>query len=161
MYRRSYLALGLTASLAGCSDVVGGFLESKEYEQSDEPRMIPGLEIFPPGWIRDDEFNDNFDAVFMSEDEDVIVMMSADVHEKIEDAKNRFDRAKERSDSNEFTLADEAIWADRGDNALAIFRHSNAIGQSLGARESGLNLVPDVGRATQYADEMYAHWQDL
>lgn len=129
------------------------------YDPSDKDRMIPPLDVFPDGWVEQD--SEEWDGAFSNEEETIAVLMAVRVAETVEDAKARYQDALARSDSNEYSLADEAFWTERADNARATFRHSNALGQCVGARQSGVNLVPDIGRAQHYAEEMFDHWQTI
>lgn len=148
--------------LTGCSGILGG-LSGPNYETDQKEEMLLSIDSFPDGWVRNDEINDNFDAGYTSEDESIVVLMSVEVSEEVSGAEDRFKTAKSgMSEPNDYELADEAFWATRNEEvASTLFRHSNAVGQSLGLRESGIDVVPDQSRSQDYARKMFSHWQDM
>lgn len=112
--------------------------------------------------VRNDDFNDHFDACFISEDETLFILMDADIEESVEDAEERFENAGTRfSNDEEFNLADEAMVGDDDEIASAGFRHSNAVGQVAVGRISGVELQPDRTRAMTYAEIMFEYWESL
>lgn len=165
MDRRTYLAsvgIGM-AALAGCS-AAEGVLESKEYEQGDKESLLPDS----PGsdWPDDNmeanhDLNENFDRVWTTPDESIAVMMDVEIHESIDGAEQAFERSKATASSpNDYPLADDAIIFDDGESARCVFRDSNAVGMTLAARQSGMEVKPDRTRATSYAEAMYSQWSD-
>lgn len=158
MHRRQYLALTTTVAAAGCTS---SFLSSEEYEKSDKEAMILGVDEFPDDWQRNDDLNDNYDAVFHNGDETLAVLISVEIYESVGGAEDRFDSMKERSDAHEFSIADEAFWSERTEVADVGLRDSNAVGQCSAMRQSGLQWIPDRTRAQDYAEVLYEHWQTI
>jgi len=131
------------------------------YSEGDREEMIPSVEIFPDGW-KEGDAGEDWEGAFSNESETILVLMGIRINETVEEAKQGFEREKQGfSEPNDYPIGDEGFWAERPDNARTYFRHSNAIGLVVGARESGLELVPDPGRSQNYAEEMYEHWGTL
>ena len=156
MNRRAVIGSSALALSAGC---IGSVMEDeKEYEPSEESSMYPGIDAFPSDWKRDDDYNEHFDRVFLAEDESVVVMMDVEVADSIEASEERFAYAKDRADYHEFSLADEAYWVEEADHSAAVFRHSNAFGQTFASNLSGTEWRPDTPRATHYALVLFGAW---
>lgn len=165
MERRKYLAtVGATVSgfaLAGCSDGNGGDSDSgPEYAQGDKESMLLSVDAFPDGWTRNDEINENFDAVFANEDQSIIVLIKVEIFDEVAGAEDRMETARAGvSEPNDYPIADNAFWATRNDQiACTLFRHSNAVGQACATRESGTEVVPDQSRSQDYAETMFEQW---
>jgi hypothetical protein len=175
--RRRYLtAIGTTASalaLAGCSggdDSGNGTNDGTstetqtntgtEYEQGSKEAMLLSVEAFPDGWTRNDEINQNFDAVFTNGDQSIVVLATVEIFADVAGAEDRIETAQAGvSEPNDYPIADEAFWATRNDQiACTMFRHSNAVGQVCATRESGSGVVPDQSRSQQYAEMLYQEW---
>jgi len=174
--RRQYLATIATSAggtvLAGCSGLTGGggggtptetatpTAPSPQYDQGSKEELLLSVGAFPDGWVRNDELNENFDAVFTSEDESIVVLLTVEIFDDIDGAENRMETARAGvSEPNEYPIADEAFWATRNDEiACTLFRHSNGVGQACAVRESGTDVVPDQSRSQQYAQTMYDQW---
>lgn len=167
MNRRQYLGVVAgVGSLAGCSEATSLGTPTSEptlYEQSDEDDMVLGLDAFPEGWTTadPDEVDDGIDVIYTNGEGSAGVWMGVEVFETIDGARERYEGAKERTDSNDYSLADAAAWGERSDSAYVLFRHSNAFGQCWGRRQSGTKYVPDVTRAQDYAGEILNHWKSL
>jgi len=149
-------------AITGCSQLTGGD-DGPAYGEdlSKEDLLLLGSD-FPDGWYRDDSINDNFDAVFLSEDDSIIVMLSVGIRDSVDQAKSDFEDTRDGfRDPQEIDIGDEAFWDTREQAAYATVRHSNALGQAVSGRESGTELLPDPARAQTYAGEMYDHWQSL
>lgn len=166
--RRRYLSTALTTtaglSLAGCSDILGGDGDGgPQYESEQREAMLLTVDDFPSGWQRNDELNDNFDAIFLNGDGSIVVMTMVEISEEVSAAKDRMENARAGvSDPNEYTIGDDSFWATRNNEiACTIFRHSNAVGQACALRESGAEVVPDQSRSQDYATTMYNQWQEL
>jgi len=181
--RRDFLSLGAVGggALAGCIGLPNGEDEAAEdepsptatnepeteeetpepalYSEDDREEMIPSGDIFPEGWGEVD--NEDWEAAYNNEDGTIFVLFDVAIANTVEEAKQGFERLRQRYDPNEYPVADEGFWAERADNARTIFRHSNAIGQAAAGRESNFEIVPDPGRSQRYAEEMYARWQAL
>lgn len=162
MKRRSFLiGVGGAVSLAGCSTITS-VVESEEYEQNDKESMLPdevGSDWPDQDLEADHSVNEHFDRVWVSPDDDLGVMMDVEIFDSIEAAENSFERSwATASDPGEYPLADEGMISDDGEAATCLFRHSNAIGQVLAIRMSGLEVRPDRNRAAEYADILYGGW---
>lgn len=154
----------LSAGLAGCSSITGGDGGGgPDYETDQKEELLLSAEVFPDGWVRNDEINENFDAVFANEDESIVVLTTVEIGEDSGEAKDAYDSAESGfSNTNEIDIGNKAFWATRNEEiAYTIFRHSNALGQSAALRESGAEIQPDQSRSQEYAREMYQSWQDL
>ncbi|MDL0140305.1 hypothetical protein PNP85_12410 [Halobacterium salinarum] len=163
--RRRFLATTAAVGsigLAGCLGVISGS-SSPKYESDQKEEMLLSVDAFPSGWKRNDELNENFDGVFMSEDESLVVLLSIEVYEEVGQAKESHETSESGfSDTNEIDIGNEAFWTTRNDEiAYTIFRHSNALGQAAAIQESGVSLQPDQSRSQKYAREMYSHWEEL
>lgn len=135
-------------------------VETPIYDPSQKPDMIPPIGLFPDSWRRNDEINEDFDAVYFNEDQSVVVFFVVRVGEQVAGARGAFDDLKSRyRDPQSIDIGDEAFWDTRESVATTIFRHSNAIGESWAVRESGANNEPDVTRSHKYAFETYDYWQ--
>lgn len=146
-----------STAIAGCSNF-GGNSEDL-YEQGNEEELVPdgvGDDWPDDEFERNDGLNENFLRVFSNPDESIIVLMDAEISEAVEDAEDSFESSEATaSDADEYPLADEALISDDGEAARVIFRQANAIGQTLAARESGIEVRPDRQRASEYAEIMY------
>lgn len=162
MDRRTYLTtMAVTVGsvgFAGCS----GMLEEPQYEEGSKEDLLLEVDAFPNDWHRDDEINENFDACFTNEDESIIVLLSVEIEEGIEEAEKSFESSKSGfRDPQEIDIGEEAFWDTQNDEvAFTIFRHSNALGQAVAARQSGMDINPDQSRSQKYAREMYDNWQE-
>ena len=183
--RRRYLtAIGATASaltLAGCSSSGNGSGDGPndsnstdtptntptdtgpEYDQGSKEEMLLSVNSFPDGWVRNDDINENFDAVFTNEDESIVVLTTVEIFEDVAGAEDRMETARAGvSEPNDYPIADNAFWATRNEEiACTLFRHSNAVGQACAVRESGSEVVPDQARSQDYATALFEHWQTL
>ncbi|MFD1563500.1 hypothetical protein ACFR99_08055 [Haloarchaeobius amylolyticus] len=114
--------------------------------------------------VRDDELNENFDAIFITEDEQVAVMVDVEIESSIEDADGRMQTRRDRvSEYHEFTLegADDAFWYEEPDNARTYVRLSNGVGEVVAGRMSESDMIPDVNRSQEYAIALIEHWQTI
>lgn len=164
MQRRSILTAtgALTATLAGCSDLDPRGSEPDPYDSEDKDAMLFGgsRAEWPDDLVRDDSINDNFDEAYTTSDEELVVMFNVEINEDIETAKDEMDKSRAKAGNDEdYPLADDAFIADDGQAAWVIFRHVNARGQSVAARQSGMEIRPDRGRASEYAERLFEHWQ--
>ena len=78
MNRRQYLAgtgTTTTVAIAGCVGSITGGSSGPEYEDVTKEDLLLDVSSFPDGWVRDDQINDDFDAVFASSDETIIVLL--------------------------------------------------------------------------------------
>lgn len=167
----------LSAVLAGCIGGDGNTGDSEEdngenenggdgsteplYNEGDHKDLLLTLDDFPEGWTRDDELNENFDAVFLNDDRTILVMPLVEIEPDIEAAKENYQQSIAGTrDPQDYPLGDEAFWDTRNDEiAVTLFRHSNAVGQVAALRESGMEVVPDQSRSQQYAEAMFKHWE--
>jgi len=130
-----------------------------QYSQNSKEDMLLSVSAFPEGWFRNDGLNEEFDAIFLSADESIIVLTTVEIFDDIEGAENRIETAQAGvSEPNDYPIADEAFWAVQNELACTMFRHSNAVGQACAVRESGADVVPDQQRSQQYAQEMFDQW---
>lgn len=142
--------LAITA-LAGCSSVTGGPGGGPEYEDADAETMLT-VEDFPDGWKRNDETNENFDAVFIGPDDEKFVMASSTVKDDVQAAKDQLESMKNtNAETNEVDIGDDAFWAKRDDHARVGIRDSNFIILTAAAYQSGMEWAPDQNRAIKYA----------
>jgi hypothetical protein len=147
-------------ALAGCSSL--GILDSPEYEVGNKESLLP--DEVGEDWPDQDleanhDANENFERVWTTPDEELVVFMGARIYESVEAAEEEFESAEATaSDPGEYPLADEAFISDNGEFATCFFRHSNAAGQVVSARQSGLEIQPDRQRATNYAERLYESW---
>lgn len=141
-----------TTALAGCTgvtDSLGG--GGPEYEDADGKTMLT-VEDFPDGWQRDDETNENFDAVFIGPDDGKFVMASSTVNDDVQAAKDQMESMKNsNAETNEVDIGDDAFWAKREDHARVGVRDSNLIILTAAAYQSGMGWTPDQNRAIEYA----------
>lgn len=152
----------IIASLSGCvgSDGGNGEESGPEYEEGDRDGMVLTIDAFPDGWTRDDDFNENFDASYLSEDESVVVLARVEIEDSVDAAKESFESSESGTrDPQDYDIGDEAFWDTRNDEyAATVFRHSNAVGQVAALRESGTEVVPDQSRSQEYAQKMFEQW---
>jgi hypothetical protein len=164
MNRREYLLAASTATtalLSGCSGVLGGpRFETAQKDELlfDEPQSDwPDSEL-----VADHDYNEHFDRCFITPDEDLFIFIDVQIHEEVEQAENAFQQSSATlGNSKEYPLADEAFVGDDGEAARTTFRLSNALGQVLAARVSGLELRPDRERATMYAGFLHTKWTNV
>jgi len=163
MRRRAYLSTAAIAAVAGCSQLTGGSGSGgPKYTDVDEEDMLLSLSDFPDGWQRDDETNERFDAVFISSDNEIAVLLNINLHDTIESAKDDYDESYNGvRDPQEMDFADEAYWDTQNELAIALFRDSNAEGQAASAMTTAGELQADPQRAQEYARDMHDHWQSL
>lgn len=163
--RRTYLMATGTVfgavSLSGCSSIPG--MGGPKYEDVSAEETIPPVSVFPSGWSRNDEYNENFEAAFLNEDETIFVFFEALMHDTVDAAKESYQSTIEGfREPQEMSIGDEAFWDTQNDEtASTFFRDSNFLGGTTSARQSGMELVPDQSRSQKYAREMYEHLQDL
>lgn len=141
-----------TTALAGCTgvtDSLGG--GGPQYDDAAGDTML-SLSDFPDGWERKDEMNENFEAVFVGPDEEKFVMLSSDVKDDVQAAKDQLESMKNSNmETNELDIGDDAFWAKRDDHARVGVRDSNLIMLSIAAYQSGMEWTPDQNRAIEYA----------
>jgi hypothetical protein len=143
-----------TTALAGCSNVTGGLGGGPEYEDTVGNTML-SLSDFPEGWERNDEMNENFEAVFVGPDDGKFVMLSTDVKDDVQAAKDKLESMKNtNSETNELDIGDDAFWAKRDDHARVGVRDSNLILLSIAAYQSGMEWTPDQNRGIKYARKL-------
>lgn len=161
--RRQVLATTATVSAVGLAGCSSGGSTGPQYETNMKDQMLLSTNAFPDGWERDEDFNENFDVSFFSEDESIIVLISVEIFEDITSAEDRMETSRAGvSEANDYPIADEAFWATRNEElACTLFRHSNAVGQSCATRQSGMDVNPDQARSQDYATEMYEQWGEL
>lgn len=118
------------------------------------------IDDFPDGWVRDDQVNENFDGVFLNEDETIVVLTAVQVLEDVSTAEDEFQNSRSGfRDPQDYDLGDEAFWDTRNEElAFTIFRASNAMGQAASLRQSGMETQPDTQRAQNYAETMYDNY---
>jgi hypothetical protein len=176
MERRRYLATVTAAvggiPLAGCS--LGGDGSGDEstetptqtptetgplYERGTEEELILSIDAFPDGWVRDDQINENFDAVFSSENEPLVVLISVSVYEDVQAAEDGLENTRDAvSEPTDEDIGDEAFSGIQNEQiAYTVFRHSNAVCQVGAASDSGI-VEPEQSTARQYAQAMYEQW---
>ena len=154
-------ALG-AGGLAGCSSITG-LLGGPKYQDVTVAQLVPPVSIFSDGWSRNDNLNDNFEAGFVNEDESIFVLISISIFEEVSAAEETFTSVREGfRDPVEMSFADEAFWDTQNEQyAYTVFRDSNALCQTVSARQVGINIAPDQQRAQSAARSTYQHWQDL
>jgi len=164
---RQFLATlgGLSLLGAGGFVATGGLdgLSGPQYPTDVfSSRLTPELEVFPEGWQRRDEFNDNFDAVFLNEDRTILVMFDFELYETVSAAERGYQNAKSGfANARDYDLGDAAFWAVQNERSARTYvRDSNLLGLCYAARESNLEMIPDQSRSQLYAGEMVNHWQD-
>ena len=161
--RRMLIGSGvaLTSTFAGCTSSFSS--DEPEYNEDDHEDLLLSIEAFPEDWNRDDEVNDNFDAVFLNKDETIVVFASVEIDEDIDDAEKRFENAESSTrDPIDYDIGDEAFWDTRNNEiAITVFRHSNAVGQVAAMRQSGMEINPDQSRSQEYARKMYDNWRNI
>ncbi|MFA9416984.1 hypothetical protein [Natrinema sp. HArc-T2] len=114
--------------------------------------------------VRDDELNENFDAIFITENEQVAVMVDIELESSIAAAEDRMQNRRDRvGEYHDFTVegADDAFWYEEPDNARTYVRLSNGVGEVVAGRMSGSEMVPDVNRSQEYAIALVEHWQTI
>lgn len=150
----------LAASASGClGSITGGADRYAGYTRVD---LIPGIDVFPDDWREYPGMNDDYD-VYGNADETIFVGFDARVFDGDEDVDEEWETLQQKyRDPQEYDLAGEAFWAEYQDEvAVVFFRHSNAFGSTFAVRQSGLEAVPDRGRALDYAEVQFEHWRDL
>lgn len=163
MDRRTYLATAVASTaLAGCSTIQNR-LSGPKYTDVSKEDLLLSVSDFPDGWARNDQLNEEFDAVFHNEDETIFVLLSVHIYDEISGAADEFESVRNgHRDPQDLGFADEAFWDTRnGEIAVTAFRDSNAIGSALAASQSGFEISPEQVRSQNYAEKMYQHWQDL
>lgn len=165
MQRRKLLVLGgaaLTAGVAGCSELES-LVAGNEYEQGEKESLLidEPQSDWPDDLNANHDFNENFDRCFLNDDETMFIFMSAEIFEEVDGAESSMERSRaSASDPRDYPIADDAWISDDGETATLMFRHSNAVGQVLAARISGLELAPDRNRASRYGEYLFEHWQE-
>lgn len=160
-------AVGATL-LAGCSSVIGG---ETLYDEREEHEMFLEASFFGDGWHEHTGLNDYYDVVYgdaaVPEEISDLVMARVDIYDDVETAEEWMDQSRQRfQGQHEYDLADEAFWDTQNSNAAyAYFRHLNARGQVLAARERstvrGLEVTPWQAMAVEAAEAMFERWQDI
>lgn len=165
--------VAVTTALAGC---FGGNSNSgdtrPQYHEDDHEAMLLSIDDFPDGWARDDEVNDNFDAVFRNEDETITVLPIVEIEADEAAAQDNFEDSK--SGTRDYSIEDEAVcpvdynigdeasWDTRNNEmAITLFRHSNAVGQVAATRQSRTEVQPDQARSQTYTMTMFEGWEDV
>jgi hypothetical protein len=115
--------------------------------------------MFPDGWKESD--TEEWDGAFANEDETIVILFSIGIADSIEEAEEAYEGIREGYDANEYSLGDEAFWAERADNARLTVRLRNAVGQVVASRYSSGEAVPDPGRAQTYGAEMVDRWREI
>lgn len=160
MNRRDYLGLvaGGTVALAGCSSILG----SGEYQGVDKEALL--LESVGEDWpnqnlVADHDYRDEFDRVWKTPDESLLILFRARIFDTVEAAENQFqDLESVGPYPTDYSLADEGVTYDWGRSVRCIFRDSNAIGMAVSSDQSGFGTKADEKRATTYAELMYQIW---
>lgn len=162
MQRRTLLTAGsalLTTTVAGCS-AVESFMESEQYKSGLDgdaflPHDLPA--DAPDDMNNHHDENETFARMWMTDDESIFVLAHGETFETIEDAENEFETTKATaSDDESYPLGDQAIiYEENDENARVKIQHSNLTMQTLAARASGTQLVPDRSRASDYADLLF------
>lgn len=167
MQRRTLLTASgtlLTITLAGCSDLNPLSEDEPEiYNEDDKESLLidEASDDWPDEMQRNEDINDNFDRVFTNDDESIIVMMSAHIDDDIETAEEEMERSRASAENDEdYPLAEDAFIANDDQSAWVTFRDVNARGHVLALRESGMQVVGDRNRASEYAEILFEHWQE-
>lgn len=167
MKRRPLLAAGSTllpTMLAGCSDMNPLAEDEPEtYNQDEKDTLLIDEPVadWPDDLQRDDPINENFDRVFINQDDTIAVLMDVEISEDIETAENEMEKSRANAANDEdYPLADDAFIADDDESAWLTFRHRNALGHVLVVRDSGGQLVSDRNRASTYGESLFEHWKE-
>jgi len=141
MKRRHYLAAALSALLAGCSGSgntdVSTPRPEPEYEELSETAYLLSVEDLPEGWTRTDEYDSEFDAVFVNTGETAVARVRAKPFETVPEARKEF-----KDDKTVFmnpaplSLGDESFWAASVESALPQSGTRTLSGRSRVARAS-------------------------
>jgi hypothetical protein len=132
------------------------------YDPAEKDALIPPAETFPDDWRRNDEQNEEFEAVFINENGTIAVLIEIGVAESVEEAREAFEDSKALyRDPQDLDIGDEAFWDTRDSQARTYFRHSNAIGVVRAVRQTGIEIEPDVSRSQNYAFDMFNHWKSV
>lgn len=183
MQRRKFLiglgAVSAVSSIAGCSSVPGGSdpanassdqdtsdsepdEEEPIYDESQVEELVLSIDSFPEGWIRNDESNEDFDAVYFGENQRDGVLIAVDVGETVSETREAFNSDKNLyREPEELDIGDQAFWDTRDSQAVTKFRHSNAIGEVRGIRQVAADIEPAINLSQTYAIEMWEHWQSV
>ena len=164
MDRRRYLAAAGAVAVAGClgsnedGEASGGDGGGTAYRQGDRQQMLLTEADFPSGWRRDEERDQNFDAVFRNPNSGVLVMNSVEIYESISEAQRNLSNAKVGLQQPQtLDIAEEAFGGKRG-LAFIMFRDGNAVGQVAGLRSNG---APAWDATDRYARMAYTKWQQM
>lgn len=132
------------------------------YDPAEKDALIPPAETFPDDWRRNDEQNEEFEAVFINADGTIAVLIEIGVGESEEEAREAFGDSKALyRDPQDIDIGDEAFWDTRDSQARTYFRHSNAVGVVRAVRQTGVEIEPDVSRSQNYAFDMFDHWKSV
>ena len=132
------------------------------YDPAEKDALIPPAETFPDDWRRNDEQNEEFEAVFINSDGTIAVLIEIGVAESVGEAREAFEDSKALyRDPQDLDIGDEAFWDTRDSQARTYFRHSNAIGVVRAVRQTGIEIEPDVSRSQNYAFDMFDHWKSV
>jgi len=180
--------MGVTAGILITSGCIGGQEESQETEDNqtedgssketsgqttDEPLyeigaqgdLLLSVDAFPEGWEQIEMANSDdttAEATFSNADGTLSVYMSASILDSVAGTKEAFERYKSRfREPQELETGDESFWDTREDQALTVFRHSNALGEVRAARITREGQEPNISRSQNYALDLYNHWQSV
>lgn len=158
MKRRNFIASAAIVATAGCSELSS--LTGPKYEDVSEQEMYLDESDFPDDWQEFPELNEEL-VIYGTDEEGIYVGQDVALFESTEAAKTEFNRQRQsHADENDYTLGDEAFWVLTEDKfAMFFLRDSNALGQVLGIKQSGFEVVPDRQRAIRYAEDLHEHWQ--
>lgn len=154
----------LVMGSAGCSGMglgsSGPKYDPEEYGGTNPDALLLTVDAFPDGWKQLD--HDEFRA-FSDASEEIVVMFYMKVDDEVSTTKDEFETTRQKyPNANDFDLGDECFFAERnGERADLYLRDSNARAQVTAMHQSGLEWKPDINRATNYAEELYAHWQSV
>lgn len=160
MKRRNFIASVALASTAGCSSIES--LTGPKYEDVNEQDMYLDESDFPDNWKKFPEINEEY-TIYGTEVDRIYVGQDIAIYDSEKDAQNSFKKMEQSfQDLNYYELASDAFWVlTEDDFAIFIFRDSNALGQVVAIKQSGLEAQPDRQRAINYAEMMHEHWQTL
>lgn len=181
MQRREFLVglstVGAVASISGCASIGGNepantsdqdaadsesTAEEPIYQQDQVEELILPLTAFPEGWSRNDDANEEFDAVYFGENQRDGVLIAVDIGETVSEAREAFEsQLNLYREPQELDIGDQAFWDTRDSQAVTKFRHSNAIGEVRGIRQVAADIEPAINLSQTYAIEMFDHWQSV
>lgn len=132
------------------------------YDPNTDPStLVPPIDRFPDGWVRDDSIDEGVTAVFRNGDATRIVAHTIRVVESVKRARTVMEGLPNRYENpREIEIADDALWANRPSLTVTTFRHSNTIGETTAAQRDADGYEPAVTTSHRYAQVLYEHWRE-